>query len=599
MYWSESKNLYTNPVLNFVKAGGKPSKDYFESLDEWQTYWRVQDTNSIHSKRLRSQGGKDWARKATTPESLTAADFRLHPTSDGKGDGENGRDLGADVDKVGPGKAYVEWLKSPAFKQWLAATGRDPEPFVVIPADRKKVFPCETLKEAVDTAIAGDIIEVRGNGPYVTEPITITGKALTLRAGNGFAPVIQLSPAGIKAAATLLETNAPLTIEGLEFQRLGADDPKVVQPRKLLESRRSPLFLSHCRFLMNGRESRYAVLAQESPALEVRNSFLNGEFIHALYWLRPPGGRMMVKNNVIAAGHIGLSIQQFGFDSGEASIRLDGNTFMANFTLHYYFDETDAPRKAGVAPMPLTATDNVFQSQRVMSFIRHKKYVPVDFKGAEARLRELLVWQDRRNLYRVPEEYLWYKAFGPVPLEAKGPKDLTNGLSIGKPRTRVPYGNPRYQDLKRPKRRPEDFRSQPGSSRQGRRRNGRDLAPTHGWPRPCVRLLPHSGVSGVAQDYGAAPIDSFFHFPFRFCLLAQSLSDAEPRRPPTLPRKETIMSSFKPRQSRASKSKRMLSLFRPRLEMLEDRLVPALFTWTGNGANDLWSNAANWDTACP
>ena len=35
------------------------------------------------------------------------------------------------------------------------------------------------------------------------------------------------------------------------------------------------------------------------------------------------------------------------------------------------------------------------------------------------------------------------------------------------------------------------------------------------------------------------------------------------------------------------------------LERLEDRLAPAIRTWTGLGADDLWSNAANWDTGVP
>jgi autotransporter-associated beta strand protein len=44
------------------------------------------------------------------------------------------------------------------------------------------------------------------------------------------------------------------------------------------------------------------------------------------------------------------------------------------------------------------------------------------------------------------------------------------------------------------------------------------------------------------------------------------------------------------------------SLRRPLLEQLEDRLVPAVHTWTGLGASgisDIWSNNANWDIGAP
>ena len=41
-----------------------------------------------------------------TPGGLTPADFRLAAGSPGKGAGPGGKDLGADVDQVGPGAAY-------------------------------------------------------------------------------------------------------------------------------------------------------------------------------------------------------------------------------------------------------------------------------------------------------------------------------------------------------------------------------------------------------------------------------------------------------------------------------------------------------------
>jgi len=45
------------------------------------------------------------------------ADFRLAKDSAGKGKGKDGKDLGADVDKVGPGKAYHEWRKTKEYAE--------------------------------------------------------------------------------------------------------------------------------------------------------------------------------------------------------------------------------------------------------------------------------------------------------------------------------------------------------------------------------------------------------------------------------------------------------------------------------------------------
>ena len=37
--------------------------------------------------------------------------------------------------------------------------------------------------------------------------------------------------------------------------------------------------------------------------------------------------------------------------------------------------------------------------------------------------------------------------------------------------------------------------------------------------------------------------------------------------------------------------------FRPRLEVLDDRTAPAVFTWTGGGDGTTWTSGANWGTA--
>ena len=50
--------------------------------------------------------------------------FRLRPDSAGYRAGKDGKDLGADVDLVGPGPAYERWKKMPEYQQWLKETGQ-------------------------------------------------------------------------------------------------------------------------------------------------------------------------------------------------------------------------------------------------------------------------------------------------------------------------------------------------------------------------------------------------------------------------------------------------------------------------------------------
>jgi len=58
------------------------------------------------------------------PDQITPQDFRLRPDSAGYRAGKDGKDLGADVDLVGPGPAYERWRKTPEYQQWLKESGQ-------------------------------------------------------------------------------------------------------------------------------------------------------------------------------------------------------------------------------------------------------------------------------------------------------------------------------------------------------------------------------------------------------------------------------------------------------------------------------------------
>ncbi len=119
--------------------------------------------------------------------------------------------------------AYERWKKTPEYQQWLESTGQimaeastpEAKPFVIVGSKDTPERKFGTLAEAVLSASYGDTIEVRGNGPFVCEPIVLY-TSLTLRAGVGYRPVLRLSRTAAEASGTLLTTDAPLTVEGLE-----------------------------------------------------------------------------------------------------------------------------------------------------------------------------------------------------------------------------------------------------------------------------------------------------------------------------------------------------------------------------------------------
>ena len=135
------------------------------------------------------------------------------------------------MDLVGPGPAYERWKKTPEYQQWLKDTGQlraeapkpEPKAFIVMGGKGALERKFDTLAEAVLAASDGDTIEIRGNGPFVTEPITLRN-ALTMRAGEGFQPTLQLDP---RRAGPLLTTEGSLVLEGIEFLHQPGNDAPV------------------------------------------------------------------------------------------------------------------------------------------------------------------------------------------------------------------------------------------------------------------------------------------------------------------------------------------------------------------------------------
>src|SRR5205823_8078486 len=117
-------------------------------------------------------------------------------------------------------------------------------------------------------------IEVRGNGPFVTQPITIGNRALTIRARDGFRPVINLTAAPITQTEppyqTSLETVAPLVLEGLEFRLLVPHQSKVFHNVVVAAT---ALRIANCRFLVTSGWCLHSdpINRSPSPIWEVRN----------------------------------------------------------------------------------------------------------------------------------------------------------------------------------------------------------------------------------------------------------------------------------------------------------------------------------------
>jgi hypothetical protein len=118
--WRERRNVYTEPAtfLRLYSRDGEltPTRPR-TTLADWEEFRGLKDTGSVQ--------GPIRFRTNVAPGAGTAPDdLRLRPDSKGYRAGDGGRDLGADIDLVGPGPAYERWKKTPDYQAWLKGAGK-------------------------------------------------------------------------------------------------------------------------------------------------------------------------------------------------------------------------------------------------------------------------------------------------------------------------------------------------------------------------------------------------------------------------------------------------------------------------------------------
>src|SRR5262249_27476294 len=97
--WREHRDVYSSDSLSLLYEG-----DFrFFSVGDWEKFWGQKDTGSLIGPL---RGAKDilpYLPGGPLDRLFDLTRFRLVDGSAGKGAGKGGRDLGADVDVVGPG----------------------------------------------------------------------------------------------------------------------------------------------------------------------------------------------------------------------------------------------------------------------------------------------------------------------------------------------------------------------------------------------------------------------------------------------------------------------------------------------------------------
>jgi hypothetical protein len=367
------------------------------------------------------------------------------------------------------------------------------KPFVILPRAGGAERPCFNLVEAVAFAKNGDTIEVRGNGPFVSPPIIIQDRRLTIRAAAGFHPILELSPEGVEQNTFLIRaTNAPLVLEGLECRYTGAkrwaeDVPGVA----IVYSNGSPLHVANCRFFLNRREGHQfgleSIRMNHSLACECRNClFIVGGGCSLGWW--PSASATLTVDNCLLVGGYGASVG--GWDAPDrwpSSIRLTHNTLRVHYSLAFWFskDLSQVTRGASDKRLRVDAVGNVMGTVG-LNLNQDSGEKPLPAAEIEALLRRLVAWKDENNLYPQSGKDLLKLTFNhdqPIP-QARPRKSLTDWnefwelTGTGSRQGRIQYKD---TDLWTTMTRtpdqvsPEDFRLVPGSPGHGQGPKGRDF----------------------------------------------------------------------------------------------------------------------------
>ncbi len=351
----------------------------------------------------------------------------------------------------------------------------------------------DTLADVVRAASGGDTIEVRGNGPFVSQPVTITGTPLTIRAGQGFRPVIRLDSKQARAGDALLETSGTLCVEGVELQVIGPPSQEVKPYWPILLRARgadAQLFLTNCRFVHDQVDGA-PIWASHVAVLDVRNS----QFVSQSSIIYSPArdSRITLHHNLIAADPFGVNLPVFVSDAQEVAVDLKHNTLVAPIAVQFYLDflpeAVKEPEGQAIKAMRIQASGNLFQgAPSVLRFEQSSRFLEKhkELSVAEMKtlLRRMVDWQGERNGFPARTRFLDLVARG-TPLPSTMPSEtiadwnafwgIADAQCIQGP-IRFAGGDLLEKSRTAPKLLvPEDFRLRPNSAGYHAGSDGKDL----------------------------------------------------------------------------------------------------------------------------
>src|SRR5262249_32365963 len=200
-------------------------------------------------------------------------------------------------------------------------------PFVVLGGKGREERGFDTLAEAVEASERGDAIEVRGNGPFESNPIDLGRSALTIRAAEGFRPVIRFGrgsqgPRSFSRPGPLLRAGGPIVLEGLELQRR----PYLNTRSVLVQCEGESVHAANCRFRLDGKGSQVALDVETGSCVARNCEFFGPGFVSVA--ARGPV-KTHTLDNCVHVGEFAHEIDYGGPHPAGAELRYTRNTVVA------------------------------------------------------------------------------------------------------------------------------------------------------------------------------------------------------------------------------------------------------------------------------
>src|SRR5262249_42857436 len=242
----------------------------------------------------------------------------------------------------------------------------------------------------------------------LTDPIDLGTKALTIRAGSGYVPVIRPSSVALKAEAKLLQTGSSLTLEGLELHHEALPETS----RGLIGTLAAPLYLTNCQLVLNhGKDAQTMAVEPPNPSRgQMRNCLVvapgNAFVLHdhpRLQW---------TIDNCLIATTTAFYMQTPAENAPTTRLRLSRNT-LVSFEGIFAVGPDDAladrlrdPAGKPVVPILIEAEETIWQTLGVLSVICESEKFPKGLPVEEQRraLSKLVQWRERGNVHGLVDE---------------------------------------------------------------------------------------------------------------------------------------------------------------------------------------------------